>query len=87
MLVTLQFQEISVAEHLLEPPGNPLSFVYVAIIDKARNLGRGASGQSDEALGIFLQQFPVDAGAVVETVDMGPGNQLHQIAIAGIVPG
>ena len=86
MLVALQFQEISVAEQLFEPASDPVSFIKVPVIDQPGHLGRRAAGDSDEAAVVLFQQLAVDAGTVVETINVGPSDQFHQVAIARIVP-
>ena len=86
VLVALQFQEISVAEQLLVPASDPVSFRQVSVVDQPGHFGRRAAGDSDEAAVVLFQQLAVDAGTVVETINVGPSDQLHQVAITCIVP-
>ena len=85
--MTLDFQEIAVAEQLLVPAGCPGRLGHVAVGDQTRHLRRRARRQDRQAAGVLLKQLFVDAGAVVETVDVGLGHQLHQVAVPGVVAG
>ena len=87
VFVPLDFQEVAVAEPVLVPVGRADGVVIVAVGEQTRHLGGRATGQADQAGAELFQQPLVDAGAIVKAVNVGLGNQLHQVAVAGVVAG
>ena len=87
VLVALQLQEISFTEQLAVPASGLDRAVVVPIGQQPGHLGGGTARQADQARAVFLQQALVDARAVVEALDVGLGDQLHQVAVAGVVAG
>ena len=86
MLVALNFQE-EVREALSEPADGCAGVVQPALGDEARYLRRGAAGERDEPLGVALQQLAVNAGLVVEPLQVRQGDQLYQVLVAGVALG
>ena len=87
VLVTLNLEEITVAEPLLVPTGRLGRSIIVAVGDQAWNLGGRTGGKDNQALAKLLKDLFIDAGAVVKSVHMGLGDQLHQVSVPGVVPG
>ena len=87
MAMLLEFEEIPVAEQLAIPARGLDRAVVVAVGQQPRHLGGGAAGEADQAGAVFFQQALVYARAVVEALDVGLGDQLHQVAVAGVVAG
>ena len=87
MGVALEFQKVAVAEQIPIPAGGTDGVVIAPVGQEARDLGRWAAGQTDQAGAVLLQQRLVDAGAVVKPLDVGFGDQLHQVAVSGVIAG
>ena len=87
VFVALQLEEIVFPEQFLIPAEAPPGLVHAALGNQPGNFRRGAPGKADKARAVLFQQFVVDAGAVVKALEVGAGHQLHQVAIAAIVPG
>ena len=83
--VLLDFEKVAVAEQLSIPARGSSRFVVASVGQDARDFGGGAAGQANEAGAEFLQQFLINARAVVEALNMALGDQLHEVAIAGVV--
>ena len=66
------------AGHGLRPGG-------VAAQDRLLQLATQAGGQTDESLGVFGEQLLVDPRPVVVALEVGGGDQLDQVAVAGLV--
>ena len=87
MLVALQFQEITIPEQfpvLEDLLAGPFG---IAVNNKPGHFRRGAAGEADQALVILLQEFPINAGAIMKAFKVPLGYQLHQITVAGVIPG
>ena len=85
--MALEFQEVAVAEQFAIPSGGADGGVIAPVGQQARHLGGWAAGQTDQAGAVLLQQRLVDAGAVVKSLDVGFGDQLHQVAVSGVIAG
>ena len=83
--VVLDLQIKVLAEELAQPQG-PLLRAGVVVVDQLLlDLAGETAGEADEALGVLLQQRPVDAGLDVKAVGEGHGDQIAQIAVALLV--
>ena len=87
MFVALQLEEIVFPEQFPIPAEAPPGLVHAALGNQPGNFRRGASGKANQARAVLFEQFVVDAGAVVKALEVGAGHQLHQVAVAAIVPG
>ena len=84
--VILQLQEeILLAEQVAVLVGQALGFVVAVgqqgFVDIAAQAGR----ERDQAFGMARQQVFIDARLVIETVQVTGGDQLDQVAVAGLV--
>ena len=80
MLHHLQREVIS--KKILEPARDALGLVHAPIDDRARNLAREAGAGNVQPLVVFFKQFVVDAGLVVEAVDVRLGDKTHEVVVA-----
>ena len=87
MLVPLQLQEVTLAEQFPVTDDLLAGLLQVAVGNQTGNFRRSATGQANKALVVFFQEFPVNSGAVMKPLNVPEGNQLHQVPVAGIVPG
>jgi hypothetical protein len=55
--------------------------------DELGDLGRQASREADQPLGVLGEQVPVRARLVVVALEPGPARELDEIAVAGVVGG
>ncbi len=84
--VVVQFDEkISRAENVAIFRSQILCFFNVVDLKSAIDLTRKTSAQSDQTVGMRCEQSLVDARSIIKTIEMSRRNQLHQIAIAGLV--
>ena len=60
-------------------------FLNVAGLNGDVDFARETTAQADQTVGMRRQQFLVDARPIMKSVEMRRRNQLHQIAIAGLV--
>ena len=87
VLVPLQLQEVIFAKQLPVLQYLAPGFIRPSVGNQPGHLRRGAARQANQALVVLIQQFPVNSRAVVEALQVGLGNQLHQVAVAYVVLG
>ena len=85
--VLLQLEVVVLAEYLVVPAGGLFGGFVIALCQQAGDLGGGAAGEAGQALGVGCQQLAVDAGPVIEPLGVGHRDQLHEVPVAGVVPG
>jgi hypothetical protein len=73
-------EEVLLAEDLLVPGTEPLGLGCLAVQDVVRKLGRGASREADQPLGVALEDFLVDPRLVVEALEEGHRREAEQVA-------
>ena len=83
--VTHEFDVVVVAEAFFEPEDGAFGSLEVAFEDELGYLAAEACGADDEAFAVLLQHVVVDAGAVVEAVDVGYGGQFAEVVVAAEV--
>ncbi len=87
-IVLLEFEEeIVPAEDLVVPVDAAAGEVELTLPDQARHLGRHAAGGADQALGMFGEEFLVDAGVVIEAFELRCRGDLEQVLITCLVLG
>ncbi len=87
-VVLLHLQvEVLFAENFLEPAGHFPRLGSLLSPDHTWDLGSRTAGEDDEALAVRFQQLAIDARFVVEAFELGLRDQLHQVLVAGLVPG
>ena len=79
--VALQLQ-VEVTKGVLVPEGGIHCFLDAAFDYEARHLGCWAAGKGNQAASIRLQKLPVDAGLVVEPLQMRHGRQPEKILVS-----
>ena len=77
--------EVAWFESGCEFPGPLHRFVETAVVQKLGDKARDTSARTDDALAVFLQHGKRCARLVVEVVNVGFGNQLHQVHVALVV--
>jgi hypothetical protein len=81
--VRLHLHEVVVlAEHLLVPPRGLERLGLVPGRELAAHLGVEAAGEHQQPVGVLGQQLAVDAGLVVVALEVGLGDELHQVGVA-----
>ena len=86
--VILKFQEkIAAAEDFFIAQRGLFSFLVLPVFQTGGHLTGKTGGKRNQSLMIFLQQFQIDAGFVVESLHKSAGYDSHQIVIAGIIFG
>ena len=85
--VAHDFQVIVLAEKVFVPQGSGFCPFEVACHDFLVNLAAKAGGGDYQPLVVLFQQFLVDTGAVIITVHVGSGGQLHEVLVTGEVLG
>ena len=85
-VVALDLQVV-VLEDFAVPAGGGIGVFHTAFEDSAGDLGGKAAGEDYEALVVLFEEGPVHAGLVVEALHVGLGDQLYQVAVAGLVLG
>ena len=86
-LVTLQFEVIVIAKHLLVPAYSLFGFVKFLIHDKLRYFAAEACRADYQTLVMACQVFAVGTRLVVEAFGPGSAHQFHQVVVALIVLG
>ena len=87
-VVLLQLDEEVVSpEDVVIPPQLTPGGVDIVLLDQARDLGRHAAGGGDQPLGMPGQESMVDAGIIVEALQLGSAGDLQQVVVAGLVLG
>ena len=72
---------------LLIPQGGLLGFFQVTLQYQRRNLAANTGGEGDEPLLVLDKKFFIYPRLVVEALKVSLGDQLDEIAVAGIVAG
>ena len=80
-------EEVLLAEDLLVPGAQPLGLGRLAVQDEVGELGGGAAGQADQAVGVALEDLLVDPGLVIEALEERERREPHQVPEARGVPG
>ena len=86
-VVALDFKVVAVVEGFPVPADDALGFDEVFGFEGAVEFAGGAAREDDDAVAVLLEQFAVDAGAVVEAFEVGAGGELDQVAPALVVLG
>ena len=87
-VVLLQLDEEVVAPEDVVIPGQLApGGIDIVLLDQARDLGRHAAGGGDQPLGMPGQEGMVDAGIIVEALQLGGAGDLQQVVVAGLVLG
>ena len=73
------------SEQAREPLRAPLGLVVLALPQVERDLTREARRETDDALGVTLQRFPVDSRATIESFRVTDRGQPHEVLVAGPV--
>ena len=84
-VVEHHLQIVVVAEEVLVPLRDALRLVHAVRVDGARHLAGDAGGGANQALMVLFEQVVVDARVVVEAVDVGFGDEAHEVVVAGEV--
>ncbi len=79
--------EGALGEDVAEGGGGLPRPVLAPILQHPADLGGEAAGEPDQALAVLGQQLLIDPRAVVKALEMRVGDQLQQVAVAGLVPG
>ncbi len=86
--VVLDLDEVVfAAEDLDEATAGLAGLVHAVVEEMLRDEGGEAAGEADEALGVFGEGVEIGAGLVVEALEMGVGDELEEILVAGEVFG
>ncbi|MCL4535757.1 MAG: hypothetical protein M1370_11445 [Bacteroidetes bacterium] len=86
--VVLDLQVVAVRAHQVAVEGGgPRRGVQVVPQDGASHLAGWAAGGDDQALVVLLEQLVVDARLVVEPLQLGLADQIHEGLVAGEVLG
>ena len=81
--VVLQLdEEVVAAEDLLEARGRGEGAVVVVLEEPLAHRAAEAAGRGDEALVVALEQLEVDAGLVVEAVEVRARRHLDEVVVA-----
>ncbi len=84
--VRLNLHEVEVlAEDFLVPAGRLARLGLVARRELAAHLGVEAARENEQTVGVLGEKLVVHPGLVVEALEIGLGDQLDQVAIAGLV--
>ncbi len=84
--VILQLQIIvAPTEQLVVLQGDGLCTVVIAVHEQVLHLARQTGRQADQALGMLLQQLPVDTGLVVKALGEARRAKLDEVLVAGHV--
>ena len=82
--VGLHFEEIPVlSEDVPEDVGGRVGPVPFAPCQKIGDLAFQAPGKGDESLPVTVEEFVVGPGTIVETFEMGKGDDFEKIFITG----
>src|SRR4030095_10319837 len=85
--VSLDLHEVVVfAEDLLVPAGGVAGPERVAGAQESRDLGVEAPGQDEKPVGVLGQELAIDAGLVVEALQVRLRHELDEILVARAVP-
>ena len=78
-------KEAFLAKNLSQRTGIPPGERFISFKDWIRNRSAETRRGGDDAFVVLLEHLHIDAGAVVEAFEGGPGGELEQITIAGFV--
>ena len=81
-LVEHHLQRVVVPEEVLVPLRHALGLVHAADVDGGRHLAGDAGGGAHDPLVVLLEEAVVDAGVVVEAVDVRLGDEAHEVVVA-----
>ena len=85
--VVLKLDVVPPLKQLGEIPRGPLRALLILLKERLRHRAVKTRGRRDEPLGVFLQQVPVDAGFVVEALQMTLADKGEEVPIALLVHG
>ena len=85
VVVVLHLQVVAVAEGLAVPARDPARVLASPLLQGAVQLARRAAREHDQALAVLRQQLAVDAGVVVEAVQVGLGGERYEVVPAPVV--
>ena len=85
--MALNLQIVVVAEDLHKLARDLLGLVVALTLDHVRYLTTYASRHANQPLGMLAQQFLINAGIVVEALEITFRNELGEIAVASRVLG
>ena len=85
--MALDFEIIVVAENIHKLAHDLFGLGEPFTLDYMRHFAADAGRHTDQSLGIFAQQFLVDAGVVIIAFEIALGDELGQVAVAGDVLG
>ena len=77
--------EVLLAEGLPQHEGALFGALVFVVDQRLRDLAREAAGQADQPLGVLGEELPVDAGPDVKALDEALGDQIAEVAVAGLV--
>jgi hypothetical protein len=87
-IVILNFQEeVFLAEDFGVFAGHLAGFVVLIFEERFVDVAAEAGREADEAFGVLLKELFIDAGLVVETVEVAGGDELDEIAVAVLILG
>ena len=86
-IVALDFEIIVVAEDIHKLAHDLFGLGEPFALDYMRHFAADASRHADQPLGIFAQQFLVDAGVIIIAFEIALGDKLGQVAVADGVLG
>ena len=75
-------EQVALAEDVLESTGQHLGLDLVVGQQGLEHDAAEAAGGGDEALGVALEQLPVEPGLVVVALEVGGRRQLEEVAVA-----
>jgi hypothetical protein len=75
-------EEVALSEDVLESGGQHLGLDLVVGQEGLEDHAAEAAGGGDEALGVALEQLPVQAGLVVVTLEVGGRRELEEVPVA-----
>ena len=84
--VVLDLQIEVLAEDLAQPQRALLRSGVVVVDDLLLDLAGETAGETDQPLGMFFEQRPVDAGLDVKALGEGGRHEIAEIAVARLVP-
>ncbi len=85
--VVLQFEPVPVAEHAGVPLRGAFRVVVALVLEVAGDLAGEARGQTDEALGVLLEDRVIDPRPPVEALRVADRGELDEVRVTGPVRG
>ena len=83
--VVLDLQVKVLAEEGLQIQRAGFGGLIIAADELLRDLAREAAGQAHKALGVIVQQRPVDARLEIKALSEGHADEITEVAVAGLV--